>query len=103
MLEEPTKSVEPVSAVFAREVKPDRIDDFEQWLTDISKEIRQFAGYSGMEVIRPGDHIHTEYVIVARFDTYDHLKAWLESPERKTRVERSKELASDTMLQHNTK
>ncbi len=92
MSEEATKSAEPVSVVFAREIKPDRIADFEQWIIDIGKEIRQFDGYRGKEVIRPGDHIHTEYVIIARFDTYDQLKAWLESPERKTWVERSREM-----------
>jgi len=45
-----------------------------------------------VEVIRPGDHIHTEYVVIARFDTYDHLKACLDSPERKSWVERSEDM-----------
>jgi len=40
MSEETTKSTEPVSVVFAREIKPDRIADFEEWLVGISREIR---------------------------------------------------------------
>ena len=34
--------------------------------------------------VRPADHAHSEYVVVFKFDSYDHLRAWTESAERKT-------------------
>ena len=42
--------------------------------------IKGFDGFLGVDVIRPSDHAHPEYVTIIKFDTYDHLKQWQESP-----------------------
>lgn len=38
--------------------------------------------------IRPRDHAHPEYVVILKFDRYDHLKTWLESDVRRDWIER---------------
>ncbi len=98
--ENQSKQLDPVTVVFARDVKPDRVDEFEKWVKDIREVVRQFEGYQGMDVIRPGDHAHPEYVIVLRFDDYPCLRAWMASPEREEWVEKSKPLTiGETFIQ----
>lgn len=85
-------SPEPVTVVFVRNVKPNRRNDFEEWAKGINQAVKGFEGYLGMDVIRPGDHSHPEYVIVLRFDEYEHLRAWMGSTEREVWVEKSEEM-----------
>lgn len=73
-------------------VKTDRIEDFEAWLRGINEVVRQFEGYLGMDVIRPGDHDHPEYVLILRFDGYDDLKSWQQSHQRDEWVDKSDEM-----------
>lgn len=42
----------------------------------------------GVNVIRPCDHAHPEYVAIVRFDHYDNLKTWLESDVRQEWLDR---------------
>ena len=86
------RTPEPVTTIFARVVKSDRIQDFEVWLSGINEVVRQFDGYLGMDVIRPGDHSHPEYAIILRFEDYDDLKGWQESPDRLEWVEKSNDM-----------
>ena len=82
-------SSEPVTVIFVRNVKPNRINDFEEWVKGINQAVKGIEGYMGLDVIRPGDHSHPEYVIVLRFDGYEHLRAWMESREREVWVKKS--------------
>jgi len=94
------KTPEPVTTIFTRIVKTDRIQDFEAWLRGINEVVRQFDGYLGMDVIRPGDHDHPEYVIILRFEDYDDLKEWQESRHRFEWVEKSNDMTiGDPYLQ----
>jgi len=93
-------SLEPVTAVFVRDIKPERIGDFEEWVKGINQVVKGFEGYQGMDVIRPGDHSHPEYVIVLRFDEYEHLRAWMGSVEREMWVKKSEEMTiGETYIQ----
>ena len=94
------KTPEPVTTVFSRIVKTGRIQDFEAWLRGINEVVRQFDGYLGMDVIRPGEHDHPEYVIILRFEDYDDLKGWQESRHRIEWVEKSNDMTiGDPYLQ----
>ena len=94
------KTPEPVTTIFTRIVKTDRIQDFEAWLRGINEVVRHFDGYLGMDVIRPGDHDHPEYVIILRFANYDDLKAWQKSRHRLEWVEKSNDMTiGDPYLQ----
>ena len=87
-----SSSSEPVTVVIVRDIKPSRIADFEQWVKDVNQVVRKFDGYLGMDVIRPGDHAHPEYVIVLRFEEYEHSRAWMSSSARAAWVKKSEEM-----------
>ncbi len=72
---------ESVSYLIRHNVKPDRIPDFETWLSGIEADMEPYHGYQGTTFLRPGSG-SSEYVIVARFATYEDLRRWEGSPER---------------------
>lgn len=84
-----------VTVVTTRRVKPGREAAFEDWLEGIGKAAALFPGLIGRRITRPSDHDHPEYVMVFRFDMYKHLRAWTESPERRSWLELVKPLVLD--------
>jgi len=57
-------------------------DDFLLWQERVTDAERQFAGFRGAELFRPAPGVQDEWTALYRFDTDDHLSAWLESSER---------------------
>ena len=97
MVDEGKSSSEPVTMLLVRTVRPDRLKDFEEWVTGVKQVIRRFEGYLGTDIIRPRDHSHPEYVIMARFDNYEHLRTWMSSREREELLEKSEDLTVGAM------
>lgn len=85
-------NVQPVTAVISHRVKPGREQGYEVWLKGISAAAQGFAGFQGVSYIRPHDHQHPEYVSILKFDSYTHLRTWLESAERQDWLARSRPL-----------
>jgi antibiotic biosynthesis monooxygenase (ABM) superfamily enzyme len=56
--------------------------EFEAWRQEISAAALAFPGHMGIDVLRPGA-TPGEYVVIFRFDTYEHLRAWQESEIRR--------------------
>lgn len=77
----------PVTVSLARRVQPGREADYEAWISGVIAEADGFPGHQGVNVLRPRAP-GGEYVIIYRFDTYAHCKAWEESPERAGWLER---------------
>lgn len=48
---------------------------------------KRFAGHQGIEILRPGAG-SSRYLLVLRFDTMQHLRAWLDSSERAALIAR---------------
>lgn len=96
MVEEEKSNSEPVTMLLARTVRPNRLKDFEEWVTGVKQVVRRFEGYLGTDIIRPRDHSHPEYVIMARFDNYEHLRAWMNSREREELLKKSEDLTIGT-------
>ena len=71
-----------VTWVITHQVRPDRRDDFEDWIAGITDEVARFPGREGVTVLRPGGESSTEYVVIVRFAAYDDLRRWEESAER---------------------
>ena len=92
MVEKEKSSSEPVTMLLVRNVRPDRLKDFEEWVTGVKQVVRRFEGYLGTDIIRPRDHSHPEYVIMARFDHYEHLRAWMSSREREELLKKSEDM-----------
>jgi len=72
---------EPVTVVVTRRVLPGREADYEHWITGITKVALTFPGHLGMNVFRP-QRIGDPYILVYKFDSGEHLDAWVQSEER---------------------
>ena len=90
--DEGKSSSQPVTVLLVRNVRADRLNEFEEWVKGINQVVKGFEGYLGTDLIRPRDHSHPEYVIVLRFDDYEHLRTWMGSKEREEWVKRSEDM-----------
>ena len=97
MEQEGQSSSDPVTALIVRNVKMERIKEFEEWALEMNQVVKGFEGYLGTDIIRPRDHSHPEYVIVVRFDKYEHLKAFMESTQREEWLKKSEEMTVGKM------
>ena len=77
-----------VTAVISHLVKPDQVSAYEKWLQDVSIVAQQFEGHYGVSFVRPQDKTYPEYAIILKFDRYQNLKRWMESPIRKRWLEK---------------
>ncbi|MGW4896717.1 antibiotic biosynthesis monooxygenase [Kitasatospora sp. NPDC004240] len=72
-----------VTVVVAHRVHPDHVDDFLDWQQRMNQEERTFEGFRGTELFRPIDGLQDEWTTLYRFDTAEHLDAWLTSGKRR--------------------
>jgi hypothetical protein len=79
----------PVTTTVTRHVKPGHEVFYEQFLEGIIAAATRFPGHLGVEVFRPASASEGEYRIVYRFDTGEHLRAWLDSDEHAAWLERA--------------
>ncbi|MFD7775691.1 antibiotic biosynthesis monooxygenase [Streptomyces sp. NPDC059753] len=73
---------EGVTAVISHDVRPGREEEFERWQDKILKEQEKFPGFMGTEFFRPVEGIQDHWVVAFRYDTREHLEAWLDSSRR---------------------
>jgi antibiotic biosynthesis monooxygenase (ABM) superfamily enzyme len=79
---DPVNENGPLTVVVTWRVRQGREPEFEAWRREISAAALRFPGHMGIDVILPGT-TRGEYVVVFRFDTYQHLRAWQESDIRR--------------------
>ena len=79
----------PVTTTVTRRVKPGHEALYEGFLVGIISAAREFPGHLGVEVFRPTAAGAGEYRTVYRFDTPEHLRAWLDSDEHAAWLERA--------------
>jgi hypothetical protein len=79
----------PVTTTVTRRVRPGHEAFYEQFLAGIIAAASQFPGHLGVEVFRPGSAAAGEYRVVYRFDSGEHLRAWLDSGEHSAWLERA--------------
>jgi uncharacterized protein len=79
----------PVTTTVTRRVKPGHEPFYERFLEGVIAAASRFPGHQGVEVFRPESASGGEYRIVYRFDTGEHLRAWLDSAERAAWLERA--------------
>jgi uncharacterized protein len=77
----PADATGPVTTTVTRRVKPGHEPLYEQVLDGIIAAASRFPGHLGAEVFRPQSAAAGEYRVVYRFDTAQHLRAWLDAPE----------------------
>ena len=78
---------EYVTVVISHPVGPNLVDEFVEWQQRMTDAERAFPGFGGSELYRPVPGVQEDWTVVFRFDTEEHLNAWLESPERKRLLE----------------
>ena len=66
-----------VTVVVTWHVRQGHEQEFDAWFREVSAAALKFPGHLGLNVVHPGDN-GSEYVIVFRFDTDEHLKVWME-------------------------
>ncbi len=88
-MEKQQASSDPVTLVISEVVAPSQLSAYEDWSKGINQDAKQFEGFMGVEVIRPRDHTHPEYVVIVKFETYDHLRRWLLSPTYRNWMDQS--------------
>ncbi|PSN76156.1 antibiotic biosynthesis monooxygenase, partial [filamentous cyanobacterium CCP4] len=79
----------PVTLVISEVVDPSKVSAYEAWAKGINRDARTFDGFLGVEVIRPRDHSHPEYVVIVKFETYEYLRRWLISPTYRSWMDQS--------------
>jgi antibiotic biosynthesis monooxygenase (ABM) superfamily enzyme len=88
------KHLLPVTVIVKRIVKKNKIREFEEWLSGISKEVSRQDGSMGIDIIRPPkEESNPEYVIIFRFNNYDNLAKWENSSVRNEWLRKGRELA----------
>lgn len=83
-----------VTVTVSRCVKPGMESDYEAWVHNISKTASSFKGYLGTNVLRPNKTGNNQYVIIYRFDNYEHAQAWEDSPQRKQWIDQVESLVT---------
>lgn len=73
---------EGVTAVISHDVRPGKGADFERWQGKVLKAQEKSPGFMGSELFRPVEGIQDHWVVVFRYDTREHLEAWLDSGMR---------------------
>ena len=70
------------TVVITSRVRRERDPAFREWQQDLNQAASRFAGFVGAEVIPPTDGVHGEWTTIYRFDSPEHLAAWMASQER---------------------
>lgn len=76
-----------VSIVTQTSVRPECAEAFAQWQSGTSAVVASFPGFIEQRLIPPHPPLQVDWVILQRFSSLDHAKAWLGSDERQTRIE----------------
>jgi len=72
----------PVTVSIARKIKPGVEREYEAWEKAIIKEASSFPGYMGTSFIKPNSTSQDKYIIIYRFDSYEHACKWEDSQIR---------------------
>ncbi len=84
---------DPVTVLFSRTAKLGKERDYEAWNKELIRLSEGQPGHVTTSVIEDGDR---RYITLQQFDSHQHLQAWLQSPERTSRLARLAELSEDS-------
>ncbi len=87
---------EAVTMMFSDHVKPEKINEYEQWIQGIHNEAKTFAGFIEVNVIKPAESNSLEYITLVKFDSEENLTIWKESPIYSKWLEQLYELVDES-------
>lgn len=73
-----------VTEVIFSKVKPGMADRYREWATRIQAAQAKYPGYRGMYLQPPAAGGDGHWTSIIRYDSAEHLEAWMSAPERKT-------------------
>ncbi|MCP4596909.1 antibiotic biosynthesis monooxygenase [Neptuniibacter sp.] len=71
-----------VTVSISRKVKPGFEVEYEQWISGVIEAASSYPGHLGTNVLRPSQATNFEYVLIYRFDSYQHCQTWEQSDLR---------------------
>jgi antibiotic biosynthesis monooxygenase (ABM) superfamily enzyme len=86
-----------VTVVITHRVADDRVDEFLAWQRRVDEAESAFPGFRGSEVFRPIRGVQDEWTISYRFDTAEHLDAWLTSDARQELLRDAEQFSDYTL------
>jgi antibiotic biosynthesis monooxygenase (ABM) superfamily enzyme len=87
---------QPVTVLVTRRVRVGQEPAFEAWLRELAQVAASYPGHLGVTIIPPpADAEEREYLIVFRFDSEAHLRAWQHSDVRREMIARSASMAEE--------
>jgi uncharacterized protein len=72
-----------VTEIITVSVKPGKEEAYREWVDRIRQMEARFPGYQGLQLQPPIPGLQDDWVSLLRFDTSEHLNAWLESDARR--------------------
>lgn len=75
------------TVVITHRVREGGHDGYEEWLDKIAPACRAYPGHLDWHIIRPLKGLTGTYTVVIRFDTREHLEAWMTSADRRRLIE----------------
>ena len=72
----------PVSAVISTRVKPGQETAYREWERRMAAAQARAPGFQGYRIEPPVAGVQDSWLAIVRFDSDEHLDAWMKSPER---------------------
>jgi len=76
------------TVVITHRLREDKHAAYERWLEEVEPICKASPGHRDWQVVRPVPGLTDSYTVVIRFDTREHLRRWMESPERSRLIEK---------------
>jgi len=93
----PDRSSE-TTAVIMTKVAPDAEKDFLAWQKQLDAAQSKFPGYLGCQLQPPVPGFQEHFVTMLKFDSSEHLNAWLTSSERQVILEDSTKFVEQSVI-----
>ena len=87
--DEAAPPADAISAVISMDIKPGQEEAYRVWNQRITAAETQYPGFQGHRLNPPIPGVQSDWVTILTFDTEAHLDAWLNSPERRTLLEKA--------------
>jgi antibiotic biosynthesis monooxygenase (ABM) superfamily enzyme len=76
-----------VTEIITVSVKPGMEEAYRAWVERIRQTEARFPGYRGLQLQPPTPRLQDDWVSLLRFDTSEHLNAWLKSDARRVALQ----------------
>ncbi len=80
----------PVTVMIATHVVAGADAAYQEWVRRMDTAQAHFPGYLGYKLIPPVPGVQDDWVTLLRFDSEEHLRAWMDSPERQRLLDEAK-------------